>query len=165
MLDRLKRAMDAGRTAVAEADSVSKPPANVPALPQPAPQAEPVPLLALLVLDETGAATPELVQRRHAAAQKAGTKALFIVGSASEADFFPKQSLLCEYIPSHEEIFRATEERADVIQLYRQHRLRLILDKWRVEHCDWTGPSAGELVARMAADKDGAARPVRFRQI
>lgn len=179
MWERLKHAIKAGRAAAAEAEaplfSASEPtsqsagpvtrPVSVPGQIETVSDVEPDPLLALLVLDEAGPATPELTRRHLEAAKSASTGALFIVGARSELDFFSDRTLLCEYLPSHEDIYRATEERADVIALYRQHRLRLIFDKWRVEDCRWVGDSAGELVARLQTEKDGAQRPIRFHKM
>lgn len=177
MLERIKRALDAGRRAAAEADLSAVEPVpegrseslllSQPQPPfEPAPDVdapEPEPLHALLVLDEVGSAADEVTRRCIADAKVAGTKALFVLSSNSDLDF-PDCNLLCEFLPTHEEIFRATEERADVIDLYRQHRLRLILDKWRVRECRWIGESAADLVAKLNANKDSAKRPVVFRK-
>ena len=169
MLQRIRQAIEAGRTAVLQADAERVDTSGYPQemtnkseFSPPATPKEVDPVLALLALDELGSAAPELTRKHLAAAKAAGTRALFITGSASELDFFPDRSLLCEYLPSHQEIFGATEERSDVITLYRQHRLQLILDKWRVQDCNWIGDSAAELIPTKMSE---ATRPVRFHKI
>jgi hypothetical protein len=164
MLNRLKRALEAGKTAVAEDQVLPQPilPDLMSEPAQAAPTAEPDPLLGLLMLNDVGPAAPELTQKHLKAAKSAGTRALFIVGAETEMDFFADRTLLCEYLPSHQDIFRATEERPDVIALYRQYRFQLILDKWRVTDCRWVGEDAADLIAQT---KLNGQRPIRFRKM
>lgn len=147
MLERLRQAIEAGHSAVAETLGVAEPAEK--------------PILALLVLDEIGPPAAKLRQRHLAAAEAEGSRALFILGPKSELEH-PGLDLLCEYLPSPEDLARTTGERPDLIRRYREARLRLILDKWGVRECRWIGESAAEFVDAWCEVDDPTRRPVRF---
>lgn len=125
---------------------------------------EPEPKLALIALDPMGPSAPDIRAAHLTACAKARLEPLFILGKDTPSPLFLDHSILCEYLPSHEEIFRMTQERADVITLYRLRRLQLMLDKWRVKDALWLGPEAGDLAAKLTESKDRTKRMVRFRE-
>lgn len=147
MLEKIKQAVEAGKTAVAEASGET--------------EAAEKPVMALLVLDAMGP-TAEGFRRRHLdAAAAAGARALFILGPKSELEH-PDLDLLCEYLPSPEDVARTTGERPDGIRRYVRARLRLILDKWSVRECRWIGETAAEMVDNWNNAGDPMRRPVEF---
>ncbi len=130
MFRRVKDAIDAGREAVAAAENV--PPA-------------PRPYSALLLLDELGPVADATRPRHSEAAKSKGERVLLILGPDSELEH-PDVSVVCEFLPRLADIVSGTGHRPDVAQFYRLARLRLILEKWDVVECRWTGPLAAELI-------------------
>jgi hypothetical protein len=146
MIGRFRQALAAGRRAVAETGPSD-----------PAPQ----PVLALLALDETDPGFEGMRDRHLAAARAIGARALFVLSPHSARDF-AGAGLLCEFLPLPEDLARTTGDGPGAIALYRQNRLRLILDKWGVQECRWTGDSAADLVAAWSPERDPRLRPIRF---
>lgn len=153
MIERFRRALAAGRGAVAETADIAG---------QVAEDAAPGPLLALLALDEIGVGAEGLRDRHLAAARAAGTRALFVLSPLSAAEI-ARPDLLCEILPQPDDLARTTGDGPEAVALYRRNRLRLILDKWAVRECRWTGESAAELVEGWSPDRDTRLRPIRFR--
>ncbi|MRH20715.1 hypothetical protein [Rhodovulum strictum] len=147
MIGRIRRALAAGRQAVDAATGTV-----------PAPQAA----LALLALDPIGPGAADLRARHLEAARLAGARALFVLSPLSAPDL-AAQRLLCEILPLPEDLARATGDGPLCIAQYRLNRLRLILDKWGVQACHWSGESAAELVDEWQAARDPGLRPIRFR--
>lgn len=150
MFERVRGAIEAGRAAVAEAEG--------------GPAEREKPALALLVLDEPGPDADRLTQRHIAAAEKAGRRALFVLGPASQGDL-GRLDLTCEFLPLAEEIGLSLKEHPDVVADYLIARLSAMFVKWQVSECLWTGLRAGELVERWrTADMPGP-KSVEFREI
>ena len=146
-MERLKQAVEAGKTAVAEASREA--------------EAAETPVVALLMLDAMGPIAEGLRKRHLEAAAAEGARALFILGPKSESEH-PDLDLLCEYLPAAEDLARATGERPDGITRYILERLCLILDKWSVRECHWVGETSAELIDGLDALEDPGQRPVEF---
>lgn len=144
MLKRIKEAIEAGRNAVAEAET--------PVAPKPG-------VLALIVLDELGDGAAPVRQRHAQAAQSQGAKPLLILGPLSDHEH-PRNGDLREYLPRLEDLARTTAARPDALTHYLSARLSLILDKWDVRECRYIGETAAELVEVALQDK--SRRPVNF---
>lgn len=166
MLNRIKHALDAAKAAAAENEGPGAPKAPD-SLPQTSKGEDdhPPPLYALIALDEIGAGGDEIARQHIADARSRNLRAIFVLSTDSDFDIPHDPDHVREYIPAHEDIYRATMERPDVIELYRQYRFRLVLDKWRVREGRWIGESAGDLIARYRAESDPSKRPIQFRQI
>ena len=130
MFDRLKQAIDAGKTAVSEAEETS----NI----------SPPNAMAWLVLDEFGPDAARLHKLHVDAAAKSGVRPLFILGRYAEHEH-SDLSLLIETLPLPEDLILATDARTDEIQSYILRRLLFIFRKWNVEICHYSGPRAAEL--------------------
>ena len=147
MLEKLRQAVEAGKTAVADASRETAAPEK--------------PVVALLVLDAVGTPAERLRRQHQTAAKDQGARALFILGPKSEHEY-PDLDLLCEYLPLPEDLARATGERPDGTSRYVRARLRLILDKWAVRECQWVGDTAAELIDGWDSAEDATRVPVRF---
>lgn len=145
MLRRVREAIEAGRSAVSDAEKT----------------AEVSNLVALMVLDELGPMADDTRARHLDAVSASGKRALFILGPDAELEH-ASLKILCEFLPRSQDIALTTGQRADVILRYRLARLRQILDKWEVEECRWIGDQAAELVAAWNADPNAPLPPVRF---
>ncbi|MEM9320088.1 MAG: hypothetical protein AAGA70_13945 [Pseudomonadota bacterium] len=133
MFERLKDAIEAGRQAVSDTEAT-----------------EQVPVVAWLVLDELNRDAERRRTQFLKAAQGAGARPLFILSAHSQPDHATIDRL-CEFLPLPEDIAAATGERADAIARYQSARLMLILTKWGIKTCYWTGDRAGELIDGVAA--------------
>ena len=147
MLEKFRQAVEAGKTAVADASREATAPEK--------------PVVALLVLDAFGTTADGLRRRHQTAAKAQGDRALFILGPKSEHEH-PDLDLLCEYLPLPEDLARATGERPDGTSRYVRTRLRLILDKWAVRECRWAGETAAELIGGWDGAEDATRVPVQF---
>lgn len=137
MLKRIRYAIEKGQRAVAEASEAGPAKSKV---------------CALLVLDELGPAAVAIRHRHLKATETEGQKPLLILGPDSELEH-PDLSNLCEFLPNASDIFAVTGYRPDTILRYRVARLQLILEKWNVSECRWTGHSALELIEAWNADE------------
>ncbi|MEL7151408.1 MAG: hypothetical protein AAGK71_11760 [Pseudomonadota bacterium] len=145
MFGKLKDAIEAGRTAVSDAESA----------------AEIENLSALLILDELGP-TADAVRTRHIeAASAAGQRPLLVLGPEAELEH-ADLNLLCEYLPRAQDLAASTGHRPDAVQTYRLRRLSFILEKWSVSECRWIGPSAADLVDAWRASARAEVPNVTF---
>jgi len=147
MLNRLRDAIEAGRSAVVDAEAEKA--------------AEEQPVDALLVLDELGPLADETRKRHIDAASAAGHRPLLILGPDSELEH-NDLAQLCEFLPRAEDIVLATGYRPDAIRQYRLARLRLIFEKWRITECRWIGDSALEVVEFWTESDNPVERKVTF---
>ena len=145
LFERLQRAIEAGRTAVRDAEAAARPAPSV---------------QAWIVLDELNRDAEPVRRRFLDAADEDGARPLFILSPLSEPDHArPQRS--CEFLPLPEDLAEALDERPDAIMLYLQVRLAGILRKWQVDTCYWSGDRAGELVDLLRAEDS----PITFRAL
>ena len=151
MLQRIRRAYQAGRRAVDDRDSAASGAAG-----RNAGQRR-----ALLVLDLPDAEIRTLADRHVAAAASAGTGALLIT-SATAADLFLRSDLVCEHLPLAADLGLASDDPAEMSQLYLRRRLQLVLDKWAVAECLWAGDAASDLLGPGSSFPESNIRFLEF---
>lgn len=137
MLKRFREAIEAGRRAVAE--DIAQPAVR--------------PVVALMLLEASAVPAEVLLEALSDRAEGAGARPLLIL-TVRSASGLARNGTACEFLPLAEDLHRATGDAPDAVEAYILRRLELILVKWSVGLCLFSGADAADLARRFQARHD-----------